>query len=296
MDTKRLRQFCAIAETGSLTKAADLLHITHSGLSKSMKLLQDDLGCQLFRPSGRGLALTEIGMKVYERAKEFLKQEDRLFDFETDLPVSTLRIGTVEIFLYVIAEQLKFELFDNHVLTLIETEPGNIERLIANRELDYGITYAPFPMAEVEFIEIGKYRVGCYHLSNVFKGMPITEIPFAAPSMGPLSTNPLGIKQRDGWLESIHPRKVKYEVNLLSTAIDLVLQGLAAVYMPEFIARKINSTRDSQALLVEYPLPKVQKILCRAFLVKHKDQPDTPQFKKLMKMLKKAIESKLIVS
>lgn len=45
MDTKRLRQFCAIAETGSLTKAAELLHITHSGFSKSMKLLQDDLGC-----------------------------------------------------------------------------------------------------------------------------------------------------------------------------------------------------------------------------------------------------------
>ena len=42
MDTNRLRQFCAIAELGSMTKASKLLHITHSGLSKSMKLLQEE--------------------------------------------------------------------------------------------------------------------------------------------------------------------------------------------------------------------------------------------------------------
>lgn len=291
MDTKRLRQFCAIAETGSLTKAAALLHITHSGLSKSMKLLQEELECDLFRPSGRGLALTDRGMLVYQRAKEFLKQEERLFDFEKNSPTSSLSIGTVEIFLSAFNEQLKINPFDNHVLTLLDLEPGNIERLIASRELDYGITYAPFPTEEIEFIEIGKYRVGCYHLSGTFAGKSISDIPFAVPSQGPLSNNPLGIKQRDGWLESIHPRKIKYQVNLLSTAIDLTLEGLSAVYIPDFVARKVNASRRSKDTLIEFPLPAKQKNVCRAFLVKHKDQTDTNTTKKLVKMMKRAIES-----
>ncbi len=65
MDTNRLRQFCAIAETGSMTKASRLLHITHSGLSKSMKLLQEELGLELLRPCGRGIMLTEHGKLIY---------------------------------------------------------------------------------------------------------------------------------------------------------------------------------------------------------------------------------------
>src|SRR5579872_4865295 len=104
MDTNRLRQFCAIAESGSMTKASRLLHITHSGLSKSMKLLQEELGLILLRPSGRGLALTEQGLLIYQRAKEFLEQEERLFKIETSPLQSTIRIGAVEIFLLSLGE------------------------------------------------------------------------------------------------------------------------------------------------------------------------------------------------
>jgi LysR family transcriptional regulator, salicylic acid-responsive activator of bsdBCD len=69
METNRLKQFCVIVETGSIVKASQLLHITHSALSKSMRCLQEEIGFSLLRRQGRGLALTEDGLHIYQRAK-----------------------------------------------------------------------------------------------------------------------------------------------------------------------------------------------------------------------------------
>ncbi len=291
MDTKKLRQFCTIVELGSLTKAAKLLHITHSGLSKAMKLLQDELGLVLFRPAGRGLALTEDGILIYGRAKEFLEQEERLFKLEKNQLPSTLSIGATEIFLLSMSERLRQQPFSHHTLTLLDLDPGNMEQLIANRQIDFGITYVPYPMRTLEMTEIGTYRLGCYHLKGAFQGKKISEIPFVVPAKG-LSSNTLGIRERDGWLESIYPRQRKYSVNLLSTAIDLTLQGLCAVYMPDFVAKSINASRKSKEILIEHPLPTHQKNTQSAFLFRHKDQLEDTTFKQLCRIVKEMISNK----
>lgn len=262
-----------------MTKAAELLYITHSGLSKSMKLLQEELGCVLLRPSGRGLALTEEGMKIYQKAKLFLAREEELFAVRLEIQQHSLRIGTVEIFLSALSGQLKPQGMDSLNLCLLDLNPGQIEQFIANRQLDYGITYAPYPMDCLEITEVGTYQLGCYCLNGCFQGMGISEIPFVVPAQG-ISGNPLGIKERDGWLESITPRKNKYRVNLLSTGMQLAQQGLCAIFIPKFLARNYPE-------LVELPIPKAQKAIQRAFLIKHKDQSQD----RLFRLMKKTVNS-----
>jgi DNA-binding transcriptional LysR family regulator len=291
METNRLKQFCAIVETGSMTKASQLLHITHSALSKSMRFLQDEIGICLLRPSGRGITPTEEGLKFYQRAKEFLEQEHRLFKLDTSVTSSPLRIGAVEIFLLTMCEQFHTNSLKKDCINLLDLDPGNMEHLIASRQLDYGITYTPFPMENIEIIEVGKYRLGCYFLKGEFAGKSICEIPFVAPAQS-LSSNILNIKERDGWLASIYQRNIKYSVNLLSTAIELTLQGLCAIYIPDFVANKINQSRKTNGGLVEYPLAKNQKNLQRAFLLKHKDQNEDDTFKQLYKIVKNTISFK----
>lgn len=293
METNRLKQFCAIVETGSLIKASQLLHITHSALSKSMKHLQEEIGIVLLRPSGRGIVPTEQGIQMYQRAKDFLEQENNLFKLKNDTATSSIKIGAVEIFLLCIGKHFKQHLFENNSITLLDLDPGNMEQMIANRQLEYGITYSPFPMEQIEIIEVGKYRLGCYYLKNNFAGKHISEIPFVVPSQT-LASNPLGIKERDGWIDSLYPRNKKYSVNLLSTAIELTLQGLCAVYIPDFLANKINATRKHKEILEEYTLSKNQKNLQRAFMLRHKDQKETPIFKQLFKIVKETISCKKI--
>jgi DNA-binding transcriptional LysR family regulator len=284
MDTNRLKQFCAIAETGSLTQAAQLLHVTHSALSKSMKLLQQELNCVLLQPAGRGLVVTSIGWQMYERAKTFLKQEENFFKLEPLAKQNTLKIGTVEIFLIAMGELLTDKLFGEHATTFLDLNPGDMEQMIIDRQLDYGLTYAPFSMKDLEIVDIGKYRLGCYHLKNAFQGQAIAEIPFVVPNQG-LSANPLGIRERDGWLDSVFPREKKYVVNLLSTGIEL--QGLCAIYIPDFVARKINQTRKVNEQLVQRQLPKNQEKSHRAFMMRHKENVDIVTFKRLCLIMKK---------
>lgn len=289
METNRLRQFCVIAETGSLTKAAKLLHITHSGLSKAMKLLQDELKCTLLQPAGRGLTLTDEGIRIYRNAKEFLAQEELLFNKTRSPAQSSLRIGTVEIFLSSLCQSLTTSPFSKHTIELLDLHPGQIEQRVACRELDYGITYAPHSMDSIDIIEVEKYHLGIYHLTGYFAGMNINELPFVVPS-STLSSNPLGIKERDGWIESITPRKQQYTVNLLSTGLELVLQGLCAIYIPQFIANNINRKLASDKKLASYPIPPSQRNLQHVYLLKHKDRPEDSEFKQLKKLIQAMIK------
>ena len=57
MDLLQLKYVVAIAESDSVTQAAERLHVSQSALSLSYKRLQEELGVQLFRRQGRRLVL-----------------------------------------------------------------------------------------------------------------------------------------------------------------------------------------------------------------------------------------------
>ena len=78
MDLRQLRTFLAVAELGSLRQAALRLRIAETALSRQMRLLEADLGQPLFRRHGRGLALTEAGHALRERAAPLLQQLDAM--------------------------------------------------------------------------------------------------------------------------------------------------------------------------------------------------------------------------
>jgi len=288
METNRLKQFCVIAETGSMTKASRLLHISHSGLSKSMKLLQEEAGCVLLQAAGRGLSLTETGVEIYHRAKQFILQEAHLFALDKK-PLSPIsRIGIPGIFLLPFCATLKQHPLSASTLAVLNVEPGSIEQSIVNKQLDLGITNAPFPMEQVDIMEIGQYRSGCYHLQGTFAGQALADIPFVAPVHG-LASNSLGITELDGWPEHLYPRNKKFRVDRLLTAVELTLQGVCAIYIPDFLARHINASRHADNQLVEYPLSKRQKIVHRVFILKHKEQSNELLYEQLSAQVKEII-------
>ena len=52
-DSRQLRMFCVLVRTGSFTQAARELGITQSGVSYSMKALENDTGCRLLDRLGK---------------------------------------------------------------------------------------------------------------------------------------------------------------------------------------------------------------------------------------------------
>ena len=61
MEIRRLTYFTCIAEYGSLTRAAGVLRIAQSALSRQMRLLETEIGVPLFSRTTRGMTLTDEG-------------------------------------------------------------------------------------------------------------------------------------------------------------------------------------------------------------------------------------------
>ena len=80
MDIKQLRTFRSVAELGSLSKAADRLRTTQPGLSRQIKLLEQELGVQLFVRNGRGMLLTIAGRMLLDRTEGLVRQIEQVRD------------------------------------------------------------------------------------------------------------------------------------------------------------------------------------------------------------------------
>jgi DNA-binding transcriptional LysR family regulator len=65
-----LRAFEAAARLNSVSQAADELHVTHGAVSRQVRLLEEHLGVALFSKEGRGLKLTDSGIRLRDVSAE----------------------------------------------------------------------------------------------------------------------------------------------------------------------------------------------------------------------------------
>ena len=72
MELKTLEYFLAVAQEGSISGAAEVLHVSQPTLSRQLKELEDELGCTLFTRGRRGVTLTDDGLLLRRRASEIV--------------------------------------------------------------------------------------------------------------------------------------------------------------------------------------------------------------------------------
>ncbi len=77
MELRHLRYFVAIAEHEHIGRAARVLHVSSSPLSRQIHQLEDEIGVRLFERVGRGIQLTEAGRVFHQEAREALARLDR---------------------------------------------------------------------------------------------------------------------------------------------------------------------------------------------------------------------------
>jgi LysR family hydrogen peroxide-inducible transcriptional activator len=76
MEFHQLRYVCAIAETGSFSRAAERCQVAQPSLSQQVLKLEEDLGAKLFDRLGRSVRLTEAGRAFMPHARSILSQMD----------------------------------------------------------------------------------------------------------------------------------------------------------------------------------------------------------------------------
>jgi DNA-binding transcriptional LysR family regulator len=272
METDRIKHFCTIAQSGSMTRAAEILAMSHSGLSKSMKVLQAELGVELFRADGRGLALTQEGQEFYRRGLLLLQQVHQLTQ-KLSPATATLTIGLPEVLGHIMVRAIADE-FSGGV-SIAECEAAALGEKILQNELDFALSFIPYPLSGIEFLSIGKMPLGVFHSHRPFQKKKLAEIPFVTP-LAQMKENPLSLKSQDGWPIDV-PRLVHYQVNTLAMALEVVFAKKAAIYLPHLLAKKLQ--------LTEFPLPHKTPVR-DVFLVKRKDTQETVEMKKVTRIFR----------
>jgi LysR family transcriptional regulator, hydrogen peroxide-inducible genes activator len=74
MELHQLRYFCAVAEAGSFSRAAEQSHVSQPSLSQQIMKLEGELGARLFDRLGRSVRLTETGQTFLPRARAVLRE------------------------------------------------------------------------------------------------------------------------------------------------------------------------------------------------------------------------------
>ena len=98
LNYNHLRYFWVVAHGGSLTRAAEQLHLSQSTLSVQIQKLEHQMGHKLFERVGRKLVLTEAGQIALDYADTVFKAGDELLSTLRDQPVESrqvLRVGAL---------------------------------------------------------------------------------------------------------------------------------------------------------------------------------------------------------
>ena len=145
MDARLLEAFCAVAEHGSLTRAAAALGDTQSALSRRLGALESAWQTRLFYRTGRGVVLTETGERLQPRARAILAEIEALgleARDERDRPSGTVDLGIVpglsrplvsDLCAHLRREQPRIR------LRAIEGYSGQVEEWLASGRIELGV-------------------------------------------------------------------------------------------------------------------------------------------------------------
>jgi len=281
----------AIAEHGSFTRAAEVLHVSQPTLSQQIKLLEDSLESPLLDRSGRTVRLTpagEIYLGYVQRALNEIERGTRAINDVQDLSRGSLRLGWNPITDFLACSLLAdFNfLYPGITVSTIEMPQDEIEVAVANDQIDVGIAFGkPWPTSEragdienhLLFKEPLSVAVGREHLLSE-RLTPISPEEFAEEPLVLLNTSFALRSYIDNYcMDNYIVTNVAIETNSLTANIELIRSGSLATVLPVSL---INSYED----VVSVPLsPPFSSKAITAFCRKDGHQsPACVAFKELL--------------
>jgi len=147
MAMRRYRYFIKIVEAGSITRAAEQLHIAQPALSQQLHLLEAELGVKLLERTPRGIAPTDAGACLYERAQMLVRLETAMRHelAERDRhPSGQVSIGipsSTAIMLAVPIVEAVRQAYPDICLYVMTGVSGRLEPLLHSGQLDMAILF-----------------------------------------------------------------------------------------------------------------------------------------------------------
>jgi LysR family cys regulon transcriptional activator len=147
MTLQQLKYLVAIADSGlNITAAAERLYTSQPGISKQLKLLEQELGVQLFTRKGKSLtAITPAGKDVIGRARRIMREVENIRNLASDLSgeqEGTLSIATTHTQARHVLPEVIREFRERYPKINLELHQGTSEQiaeLVAANRVDFAI-------------------------------------------------------------------------------------------------------------------------------------------------------------
>lgn len=147
MDLRQLTALVTVAEVGSVTSAAQLLHLVQPAVTRQIRSLEEELGVPLFTRTRQGMVPTAAGEVLIERARRAL-HELELARTEIHPPAGELtgivRVGILESLLDVLAEPLVTAVARRHPgieLRVLTAYSGYLREWLDSGDVDMSLLY-----------------------------------------------------------------------------------------------------------------------------------------------------------
>ncbi|MDA9472528.1 LysR family transcriptional regulator [Enterococcus sp. 5H] len=159
MDLRTLRYFITVAQEGTISKAANMLHLTQPTLSKQLMELEEELGVILFIRGNRKITLTEEGSYLVSQAKEILTLvEKTTSNLSKEEHISgDIHIGAGESHAMSFLAKIIHQLINNYPDVKIHLHSGNADELsekLDNGLLDFVLVIEPVDKKKYNFIQL----------------------------------------------------------------------------------------------------------------------------------------------
>ncbi|HIE1059846.1 TPA: nitrogen assimilation transcriptional regulator NAC [Serratia marcescens] len=271
MNLRRLKYFVKIVDVGSLTQAAEVLHIAQPALSQQLATLEGELKQQLLIRTKRGVQPTEAGNILYAHAQTILRQCEQAQSAVNSAGQAMSGLVSLGLASGSTAAQLALPLLQ----TLRDQQPGILLSLhensgaalagqVANQTLDMAMVYGakmPAGLHTVALMREDLYLVATRavpHPGNSVELLDVARLNLFLPREGDAVRNQLE--------EAMALRKLAVNVvgeiessGALSAAIA---GGLGATVLPESVARAMIGPAKAWMARINAPTMSVPLSLC----------------------------------
>lgn len=255
-----LRIVRTIAETASVSKAAQLLDMPQSNVSRTLTALERRLGLEIFLRSPRTLSLTEFGEQFLRRAAQLLDEHNDLLDMSGTYKQSLNGMVTlgapigIHSFLtrYVLPPLLRES--PELIIDLVTRNPDEREKkygAVFDSDCDLLISFFQPQNESLIARPLTRFRVGLFASPDYIARSPLTELAeltqhrcITLRVFGG-SRNTWSCYNLQGQLEQVEVNGTSICDNILP-AVELAKQGLGIVHAPYY---SVASALESGSLL-----------------------------------------------
>ncbi len=279
MDVKGIRSLVAVAAAGSISRAAEQIHMAQPALSLQIRKLEEELGVALFERTRKGVVPTMAGSRLLSHGIAILNHLELACQEVRDAvsePSGRVALGMSQSMASILTVPLAQEVvsrWPKMQLQLIEMNTGHIPEALARGEIDLGLTFGKEGNVGTQFTHLLDedlvFVTSRDQLQAVFGAQAdaLTEIQLADLARFRIAfpTSVTNLRQRID--EFIRAQKVALniviELNTITQLMDVAAAGVASTVIPNASVYSVRHQLSSIVLPIVAPRMQRSVYLCR---------------------------------